>query len=250
VLYYSSYGHTEKMAIAAAEGARAAGADVSLKRVPELVPHDVAKSSYFKMEQEGDIADPMELANYDGIIFATPTRFGMMAAQMKNFLDMTGGLWFSGALEGRVGTVMVSTASQHGGAEATILSFHTVLLHHGMVITGLTAMARKTVRKRSRAVRPMGHPQSPIPMVRANLPRSNLMVRPIRRPMPPVLLPRWPPPADQGSNDGCRHAVTCGLASARCVAVTDVGSVSTAVQKPPETPLSAPERSWVQARYR
>jgi NAD(P)H dehydrogenase (quinone) len=137
VLYYSSYGHTEKMALAAAEGARSAGADVSLKRVPELVPQELAKSSYYKMEQEGDIADPMELANYDGIIFATPTRFGMMAAQMKNFLDMTGGLWFSGALEGRVGTVMVSTASQHGGAEATILSFQTVLLHHGMVITGL-----------------------------------------------------------------------------------------------------------------
>lgn len=137
VLYYSSYGHIEKMALAAAEGARSAGADVTLKRVPELVPHDVAKASYFKMDQAGEIADPAELANYDGIIFATPTRFGMMAAQMKNFLDMTGGLWFTGALEGRVGTVMTSTASQHGGAEATILSFHTVLLHHGMVITGL-----------------------------------------------------------------------------------------------------------------
>ncbi len=137
VLYYSSYGHTEKMAIAAAEGARNAGAEVSLKRVPELVPHDLAKSSYYKMEQEGDIADPMELGNYDGIVFATPTRFGMMAAQMKNFLDMTGGLWFTNALEGRVGTAIVSTAAQHGGSEAAALSFHTVMLHHGMVIVGL-----------------------------------------------------------------------------------------------------------------
>lgn len=137
VLYYSSYGHTEKMALAAAEGARSAGAEVTLKRVPELVPHDLAKASWYKMEQEGDIADPMELGNYDGIIFATPTRFGMMAAQMKNFLDMTGGLWATGALEGRVGTAMVSTAAQHGGAEAAVLSFQTVMMHHGMVVTGL-----------------------------------------------------------------------------------------------------------------
>ncbi len=137
VLYYSSYGHTEQMAIAAAKGARAEGAEVSVKRVAELVSPEVAKASYFKTDQAADIADPAELANYDGIIFASPTRFGMMAAQMKNFLDQTGGLWFTGALEGKVGTVMVSTASQHGGNEATILSFHTVLLHHGMVITGL-----------------------------------------------------------------------------------------------------------------
>jgi NAD(P)H dehydrogenase (quinone) len=137
VLYYSSYGHIEQMAMAAAEGARSAGADVTVKRVPELVSPDVAKASYFKTDQPAEIADPMELGNYDGIIFATPTRFGMMAAQMKNFLDQTGGLWMTGALEGRVGTVMKSTASQHGGAEATILSFHTVLLHHGMVVTGL-----------------------------------------------------------------------------------------------------------------
>ena len=137
VLYYSSYGHTEKMAIAAAEGARSAGAEVALKRVPELVPQELAKASWYKMEQEGEVADPMELGNYDGIIFATPTRFGMMASQMKNFLDMTGGLWASGALEGRVGTAMVSTAAQHGGAEAAVLSFQTVMMHHGMVVVGL-----------------------------------------------------------------------------------------------------------------
>jgi NAD(P)H dehydrogenase (quinone) len=137
VLYYSSYGHTEKMALAAAEGARSAGADVSLKRVPELVSPDLAKASWYKMEQEGDVADPAELGSYDGIIFATPTRFGMMAAQMKNFLDQTGGLWATGALEGKVGTAMVSTAAQHGGAEAAVLSFQTVMMHHGMVVVGL-----------------------------------------------------------------------------------------------------------------
>ncbi len=137
VLYYSSYGHIEQMAMAAAEGARTAGADVTIKRVPELVSPEVAKASYFKTDQAADIADPMELGNYDGIIFATPTRFGMMAAQMKNFLDQTDGLWMKGAPEGRVGTVMTATASQHGGNEGTILSFHTVQLHHGMVIVGL-----------------------------------------------------------------------------------------------------------------
>ena len=137
VLYYSSYGHTEQMAMAAAEGVRAEGADVALKRVPELVSPEVAKASHFKTDQAADIATPAELGDYDGIIFATPTRFGMMASQMKNFLDQTGGLWFTGALEGKVGTAIVSTAAQHGGNEAAILSFHTVLLHHGMVITGL-----------------------------------------------------------------------------------------------------------------
>jgi NAD(P)H dehydrogenase (quinone) len=137
VLYYSSWGHIEQMAEAAAEGATGAGATVTIKRVPELVPDDVAKAAYYKMDQKAAIADPMELANYDGIIFATPTRFGMMAAQMKNFIDQTGPLWFTGALTGKVGSVIVSTASQHGGQESTILNFHTVLLHHGMLVAGL-----------------------------------------------------------------------------------------------------------------
>jgi NAD(P)H dehydrogenase (quinone) len=137
VLYYSSWGHVEQMARAAAEGARAEGAEVDVMRVPELVSDDVAKASYYKLDQQAPIATVDDLPKYDGIIFATPTRFGMMASQMKNFLDQTGGLWYSAALEGRVGAVMVSTAAQHGGQESTILSFHTVLLHHGMVVVGL-----------------------------------------------------------------------------------------------------------------
>ncbi|MCU0829149.1 MAG: NAD(P)H:quinone oxidoreductase [Tabrizicola sp.] len=137
VLYYSSWGHIEQMAEAAAEGARSEGASVDIKRVPELVPEDVAKASYYKLDQKAPVATVDDLPKYDGIIFAAPTRFGMMAAQMKNFLDQTGGLWYTNALEGKVGTVMTSTAAQHGGQEATILSFHTVLLHHGMVVTGL-----------------------------------------------------------------------------------------------------------------
>jgi len=137
VLYYSSWGHMEQMANAAAEGARAAGADVTVKRVPELTPIEVAKQFHYKLDQAAPIADPNELADYDAIIFGTPTRYGMMAAQMKNFLDQTGGLWAKGALVGKVGSTMSSSATQHGGQEATNLSFHTVLLHHGMVVVGL-----------------------------------------------------------------------------------------------------------------
>ncbi|MEP3437876.1 MAG: NAD(P)H:quinone oxidoreductase [Hoeflea sp.] len=137
VLYYSSWGHMETMAKAAAKGAAAAGADVTLKRVPELVPDSVAEQFHYKLDQDAPVADPAELADYDGIVFAVPTRYGMMASQMKNFLDQTGGLWASGALVGKVGSVMASSAAQHGGQEATILSFHTVLLHHGMLIAGL-----------------------------------------------------------------------------------------------------------------
>ncbi len=137
VLYYSSYGHTEIMANAIADGVREAGAEATLKRVPELVPADIAAASGFKAEQAGDIATPEELADYDAIIFGTPTRFGNMAAQMRNFLDQTGGLWASGALVGKVGSVFVTTASQHGGQETTITSFHTTLFHHGMVVVGL-----------------------------------------------------------------------------------------------------------------
>ena len=138
VLYYSSYGHIEAMAAAVAEGAASVpGTEVSVKRVPELVPDDVAAASGLKLDQAAPIADPNELADYDAIIFGTPTRFGNMAAQMRNFLDQTGGLWFTKALVGKVGSVFVSTASQHGGQETTITSFHTTLLHHGMVIVGL-----------------------------------------------------------------------------------------------------------------
>ena len=137
VLYYSSYGHVETMAGAVAEGARAAGAEVAVKRVPELVPADVAAKSGFKTQQAAPVATVDELVDYDAIIFGTPTRFGNMAAQMRNFLDQTGGLWFGGKLIGKVGSVFVSTATQHGGQETTITSFHTTLLHHGMVIVGV-----------------------------------------------------------------------------------------------------------------
>jgi NAD(P)H dehydrogenase (quinone) len=137
VLYYSAWGHMEQMASAAAEGAKSAGAAVDVKRVPETVPTDVAKQFHYKLDQKAPIATPDELANYDAIIFGSGTRFGMMTAQMKNFLDQTGGLWMKGALVGKVGSVMTSSATQHGGQESTILNFHTVLLHHGMVIAGL-----------------------------------------------------------------------------------------------------------------
>jgi NAD(P)H dehydrogenase (quinone) len=138
VLYYSGYGHIEAMAAAVAEGAASvAGAEVVVKRVPELVPEEVAKASGLKLDQSAPISTPDELADYDAIIFGTPTRFGNMAAQMRNFLDQTGPLWFQNKLVGKVGSVFVSTASQHGGQETTITSFHTTLLHHGMVIVGL-----------------------------------------------------------------------------------------------------------------
>ena len=138
VLYYSSYGHVEQMAQAQAEGARRVdGAEVVVKRVPELVNEELARASFFKMDQAAPLADPNELDQYDGIIFGTPTRFGNMASQMRNFLDRTGALWFKHALVGKVGSVFCCTASQHGGQETTITSFHTTLLHFGMVIIGL-----------------------------------------------------------------------------------------------------------------
>jgi NAD(P)H dehydrogenase (quinone) len=138
VLYYSGYGHTEVMAKAVAEGAGAVdGVSVTIKTVPELVPEEVLKASGMKTEPSHPIADPNELGDYDGIIFGTPTRFGNMAAQMRNFLDQTGGLWIKGALVGKVGSVFTSTASQHGGQETTITSFQTTLFHHGMVVAGL-----------------------------------------------------------------------------------------------------------------
>jgi NAD(P)H dehydrogenase (quinone) len=138
VLYYSAYGHVEKMAEAVAEGARAVpGAEVAVKRVPELVPEEVAKKSGMKLDQKAPIARPEELADYDAVIFGTPTRFGNMCAQMRNFLDQTGALWMSGALVGKVASVFCSTATQHGGQETTITSFHSTLLHQGMIIVGL-----------------------------------------------------------------------------------------------------------------
>ncbi|WP_321799506.1 NAD(P)H:quinone oxidoreductase [Caballeronia sp. J97] len=138
VLYYSMYGHVETMAQAIAEGARSvAGAEVTLKRVPETIPADQAAKIGVKLDQQAPVATIDELADYDAIIFGTPTRFGNMAGQMRTFLDQTGGLWVKGALVGKIGSVFSSTASQHGGQETTITSFHNTLLHHGMVIVGV-----------------------------------------------------------------------------------------------------------------
>ncbi len=137
VLYYSSYGHIETMANAVAEGARAAGATVDIKRVPETVPADIAKANYFKTEQDAPVATVAELANYDAIIIGAPTRFGRMPSQLAAFLDQAGGLWATGALNGKVGAAFTSSASQHGGNETTLFSIITNLLHFGMVIIGL-----------------------------------------------------------------------------------------------------------------
>lgn len=138
VLYYSSFGHIEAMAHAQAEGAgRVTGTRVVVKRVPETVPAELAKTYGYRLDQVAPVALPDELDQYEAVIFGTPTRFGNMAAQMRNFLDQTGALWLSGALVGKVGSVFCSTASQHGGQETTITSFHSTLLHHGMIIVGL-----------------------------------------------------------------------------------------------------------------
>ncbi len=138
VLYYSMYGHVETMANAVAEGARGVqGAEVTIRRVPDLVPEEIARKAGAKLDQAAPLATVEELPLYDAIIFGTPTRFGNMCAQMRNFLDQTGRLWQSGALVGKVGSVFTSTATQHGGQETTITSFHSTLLHHGMIVVGV-----------------------------------------------------------------------------------------------------------------
>lgn len=137
VLYYSTYGHIETMAHAVAEGARAAGATVDVKRVPETVPMEIAKTAYFKVDQAALIATIEDLTHYDAIIVGAPTRFGRMPAQMASFLDQAGGLWARGALHGKVGGAFTATATQHGGQEVTLFSIITNLLHFGMVIVGL-----------------------------------------------------------------------------------------------------------------
>jgi NAD(P)H dehydrogenase (quinone) len=146
VLYYSSYGHIESMASAVADGVRQADVDVVVKRVPELVPEEIARKSGYKLDQAAPIATVAELPDYDAIIIGTPTRFGNMAAQMKNFLDRTGGLWVQDKLVGKVGSVFTSTGSQHGGQESTILSAHVVLLQLGMVIVGLPSSFKGQLR--------------------------------------------------------------------------------------------------------
>ncbi len=137
VLYYSSYGHVETLANAIAEGARSVeGTEVTVKRVPETMSPEAAAKAGVKLDQAAPVADPKEIAEYDAILFGTPTRFGNMAAQMRNFLDQTGGLWAKGALVGKAGSVFASTGTG-GGNESTIMSFVNTLMHHGMVYVGL-----------------------------------------------------------------------------------------------------------------
>jgi NAD(P)H dehydrogenase (quinone) len=137
ILYYSAYGHMERMAQAVAEGVREAGAHADIKRVPELVPEDVARKSGFKLDQAAPIATVPELADYDAIIFGSGTRFGVVTSQMRNFLDQTGPLWATGALVGKVGSMFTGSGTQHGGQESTILTMIPTLLHQGMVVVGL-----------------------------------------------------------------------------------------------------------------
>ncbi len=138
VLYYSTYGHIETMAQAEVEGARSvSGTEVTLKQVHELMPEETLKAIGAKVNRDIPIAEPRELADYDGVIFGTPTRFGNMCAQMRNFMDQTGKLWISGALVGKVGSVFTSTGTQHGGQETTITSFHTTLFHQGFIVVGV-----------------------------------------------------------------------------------------------------------------
>ncbi|MDY0269190.1 NAD(P)H:quinone oxidoreductase [Trichloromonas sp.] len=156
IVFYSMYGHVHQLAEAVAEGVRqVSGVEVGLFQVPELIPEEVLAASGAKAARAGfahiPVARPEQLAEADAILFGTPTRFGNMCAQMRNFLDQTGGLWAKGALIGKVGSVFAATATQHGGQETTITSFHTTLLHHGMVIVGvpysetrLTTMAEVT----------------------------------------------------------------------------------------------------------
>jgi NAD(P)H dehydrogenase (quinone) len=149
VLYYSMYGHIETMAKAVAEGARGVeGTEVAIKRVPDLMPEDVARKAGAKLDQAAPIATVDELPNYDAIIFGTPTRFGNMCAQMRNFLDQTGRLWLNGSLIGKVGSVFTSTGTQHGGQETTITSFHTTLLHHGMIVVGVPYSCQEIMNMR------------------------------------------------------------------------------------------------------
>jgi NAD(P)H dehydrogenase (quinone) len=147
VLYYSTYGHVERLAEAVAEGARSvAGTEVTVKRVPELMPPEVARQAGAKLDQKAPIANPLELGDYDAIIVGAPTRYGRMPGQMANFLDHTGALWAQGKLNGKVGSAFASTATQHGGQETTLMSIITNLFHLGLVVVGLPYSAQGQMR--------------------------------------------------------------------------------------------------------
>ncbi|MCI0431067.1 MAG: NAD(P)H:quinone oxidoreductase [Rhodospirillales bacterium] len=146
VLYYSSYGHVARMAEAVAAGADEGGADVAIKRVPDLVPEEIARRAGYMLDQSAPIAEPADMVSYDAILIGTPTRFGNMASQMKNFLDRAGGLWAQDKFVGKVGSVFTSTGSQHGGQESTILATHVVLMHLGMIVVGLPYLFKGQLR--------------------------------------------------------------------------------------------------------
>lgn len=147
VLYYSTYGHVERLAEAVAEGARSMpGTEVAIKRVPELMPPEVARQAGAKLDQKAPVANPLELGDYDAIIIGAPTRYGRMPGQMANFLDQTGALWARGKLNGKVGSAFASTATQHGGQETTLMSIITNLLHLGLVVVGLPYSAQGQMR--------------------------------------------------------------------------------------------------------
>ncbi len=174
VLYYSAYGHIETMAHAVAEGARSAGAEVAVKRVPELVPEDVAKASHFKLDQPAPVATVEELADYDAIIFGAGTRYGTVASQLRNFIDQTGGLWAKGKLVGKVGSAFTSSATQHGGQESTILGLIPTMMHPAWWSSDFPMPSRvRWALRKSRADRPMAPRRSPAVTVRASPPRSN-----------------------------------------------------------------------------
>ena len=147
VLYYSTYGHVERLAEAVADGARSVpGTEVAVKRVPELMPPEVARQAGAKLDQKAPVANPLELGDYDAIIIGAPTRYGRMPGQMANFLDQTGALWAQGKLNGKVGSAFASTATQHGGQETTLMSIITNLLHLGLVVVGLPYSAQSQMR--------------------------------------------------------------------------------------------------------
>src|SRR6516162_1192010 len=177
ILYYSAYGHMERMAHAVAEGVGDAGAEADIKRVPELVPEEVAKQSGFKLDQKAPIATVAELADYDAIIFGSGTRFGVFTSQMRNFLDQTGPLWMKGALVGKVGSAFTGSGTQHGGQESTILSMIPTLLHHGMVVVGLPYSFGRAQWMRLAAARLTAHLRSLNLTVAACLQRTNLRAR-------------------------------------------------------------------------
>ena len=147
VLYYSTYGHVERLAEAVADGARSVpGTEVAVKRVPELMPPELARQAGAKLDQKAPVANPLELGDYDAIIIGAPTRYGRMPGQMANFLDQTGALWAQGKLNGKVGSAFASTATQHGGQETTLMSIITNLLHLGLVVVGLPYSAPGQMR--------------------------------------------------------------------------------------------------------